>query len=321
MHPLHEPVQPGLHGYISLGGRVCPTTNSRGAPIAMTYSSLVAFWEWFGNSSAVDSEGRPLVLFHGSTADIVEFEPSRANDKMYSGGTNDTIFFTDNPEVAASYAGRRTSMTGLSETFSAGGSVYPVYLKITKPLKLSARKNGWRDVPYKGEFVSTAELTEVARSSGRDGLVVSRVVDYRDSGVDEKATKRPSTTFVVFNANQVKSAVGNNGYFNPLSSDISDRAAPVMSVDSRNSPSPQIGFAFTLREVASIVQSDHKEGHREISPVEASRKEIERYLQGLAKERSLRKSGRAYEQVQSELVLGEEGVVKDMASRRRGPSR
>lgn len=194
--------------------------NSNGKPIHPTLEGVRNFWRWFGDSKVVDAEGRPLVVYHGTGADFDTFDPSQANGRMYSGGTENTAFFSDNPDVGSSYAGRRTDMTGLSATFRDGGNVMPAYLKVVKPLKASAKGESWRDVQYKGEFYTTAELTEVAKSSKKDGMIVSRVKDYRDSGVTGDNTTKPSTTYAVFSPNQIKSATGNAGAFDPENPNI-----------------------------------------------------------------------------------------------------
>lgn len=205
---------------VEVDGKMRPALNSNGQPIHWSVEGVRNFWRWFGDSRVVDKTGRPVPVFHGSTADIEAFDPTQANDRMYSGGTENTVFFTDNADVAASYAGRRTSMTGLDATFRDGGNVTPVYLKISKPLKANAKGENWRDVPYKGEFYSTAELTEVAKSEKKDGMVVSKVIDHRDSGITGDKTKKPSTTYAVFNPTQIKSATGNSGAFSGQDANI-----------------------------------------------------------------------------------------------------
>lgn len=47
------------------------TRNSEGLPIADTWAKIVAFWRWFGNSDATDSDGRPAVMYHAGTFDEI----------------------------------------------------------------------------------------------------------------------------------------------------------------------------------------------------------------------------------------------------------
>lgn len=251
--------QSALPATIDIDGKQRPTTNSNGQPIAATEEGVRNFWKWFGDSKVVDAEGRPLVVYHGTTKDFQSFDPSQANDRMYSGGTEDTVFLTDNPDVGASYAGRRTSMTGLNATFAEGGNVLPVYLKITKPLKANAKGESWRDVQYKGEFYSTAELTEVAKSAKKDGMVVSRVMDYRDSGVTGDNTKKPSTTYAVFSSTQIKSAIGNSGEFDPTNPSIlRQQARGSITLPEDLTKAPAIISLFKGADLSTFI---HESGH------------------------------------------------------------
>src|SRR5271166_728756 len=60
------------------------------------------FKKWFGNSKVVDEEGNPMVVYHGTTHDIKEFDTSVGNiDNHYGRG----MYFTDSKlDVAANYA-------------------------------------------------------------------------------------------------------------------------------------------------------------------------------------------------------------------------
>jgi hypothetical protein len=74
------------------------------------------FKKWFGDSKVVDKDGKPLVVYHGTTADITEFDPART--QQTSG-----IFFASNPEYANAFAQGR----------SGNGNVMPVFLSLQNP--------------------------------------------------------------------------------------------------------------------------------------------------------------------------------------------
>gem|GEM_PF-4060734 len=63
---------------IDVDGTQRHTMNSEGRPIANSEEELRNFWRWFGDSKAVDSEGRPLVVYHGTGSDFFEFDNSKA---------------------------------------------------------------------------------------------------------------------------------------------------------------------------------------------------------------------------------------------------
>ena len=97
-----------------------PTTNSLGQPIADTPEAIEEFWDWFGDSKCLDDQGRPLVVFHGSTSKVRfnQFDksiPHRPRTQPEGG-----IFFTTNGMDAYNY--------------KKGGHIVSVYLKMLNPL-------------------------------------------------------------------------------------------------------------------------------------------------------------------------------------------
>jgi uncharacterized protein YeaO (DUF488 family) len=88
----------------------------RGLPMFMKspqdQTQTEAFKAWFGDSKVVDSEGRPLVVYHGTDAEFSEFSKS----KMREGRIGKGFYFTSSKEEALQY----------------GKNVIPVYLKIDK---------------------------------------------------------------------------------------------------------------------------------------------------------------------------------------------
>ena len=82
---------------IKVNGVDRPTTNSTGKPIHPTEEGVRKFWEWFGGSKAVDKDGKPLVVYHGTTENFDSFSPPLAGavgDKFASAS-----FFTSSPTI------------------------------------------------------------------------------------------------------------------------------------------------------------------------------------------------------------------------------
>ena len=50
-----------------------PNENSLGKPIAHSPEALKNFWAWFKGSKVVDENKRPLVMYHGTSADFPSF--------------------------------------------------------------------------------------------------------------------------------------------------------------------------------------------------------------------------------------------------------
>ena len=64
---------------IEIDGKKRSTRNSEGNQIANTVEGIRAFWKYFGNSVVVDEQGRPLVVYHGSTKEFEVFDLNKTN--------------------------------------------------------------------------------------------------------------------------------------------------------------------------------------------------------------------------------------------------
>lgn len=179
-----------------------------------------AFKRWSGDSKVVDAEGKPLVVYHGTGGDFAEFDPERSGSKSKTGAPESTFFFTDAADVANSYTVEYQG--DFSTKYVADANVVPAYLSIKKPLKVSAKGESWRDIVYKGEFYDINELAKLAQESGKyDGLIVTQVKDKGRGDV----TSKTATTYVAFRPEQIKSAIGNNGNFDPADPNILNQSS------------------------------------------------------------------------------------------------
>ncbi|HNY31768.1 MAG TPA: hypothetical protein PKO15_12850 [Fibrobacteria bacterium] len=182
----------------------------------------------------VDADGKPLVVYHGRSGDFAEFKTSGGTGKTFGTGA----FFTDSPDVAATYTG------------STGQGVAPVYLRSSLMIDVSAGGMSWNrlgkktkiEIPIPGkkkpqattlgrkfkeefqygdETFSTDDLARWARENGSDGIVFKEVKDPGPSGsFASDAANAPHDSYVVFDPTQIKSATGNRGTFDPTNPDI-----------------------------------------------------------------------------------------------------
>jgi hypothetical protein len=131
------------------------------------------FKAWFGDSKVVDEDGNPLVVYHGSQADIDEFSNQRP------------AYFTPDKEAAASYG---------------SGNPVAVYLKIENPLELDFE--GESDVAQKKGDLDLDTEVAYAFENGYDGVIARNTFDGENT-MDQ---------YITFKADQVKS-VNNRGTF------------------------------------------------------------------------------------------------------------
>lgn len=208
------------------------------------------FRSWFGASKVVDDQGRPLVVYHGTGADLEQFKTQGGAGKSHETGA----FFSSNSATASTYTG------GVN-----GGNVLPVFLALENPVVIDAQGKNWNAIEqkakvqlpsvtvsdqehedlhaaltdrepvqgavkhlrarstnvralfagewdYSDDTASTDDLARWARKQGYDGLVIRNVRDNGPTGsFASEESRAPSDLYVAFRPNQIKSAVGNNG--------------------------------------------------------------------------------------------------------------
>ncbi len=182
---------------ILIDGKQRSTLNSNGKPIAQTEEGIRNFYKWFKDSKVVDEDGRPMVVYHATQSDFDSFSKDKIGSAIDSGQLGTGFYFTTSVENANNYARNLSSNTGIA----GGEHIRPVYLSVTKP-KIAHSLNSERELNSK----SSNKISEKIQAKGFDGIKY-------DTGYD-------ATWFVTFNPNQIKSAIGNNGNFDPSSSDI-----------------------------------------------------------------------------------------------------
>lgn len=160
----------------AVGGR--PDTNSVGKPIARTPESINNFWNWFGDSKIVDSQGRPLVMYHGTSADFNTFKRSKSDIGMHFG----TIGQADDRVKFNIKRGR----------FSSGMNTLPVYLRIIRPLRLpdagawdvdNMRYELKKLFPHKtgtiGQLRTSKQISDFIASMGYDGIIYKNTSEIK----------------------------------------------------------------------------------------------------------------------------------------------
>lgn len=157
-------------------------------------------------SGPIDSAGNPVVFYHGTRDDISTFDIYHPNRKDF-GWLGRGVYGISDPDVGGRYAGMKRG--------AGAPNVMPLYFAVTNPYKISlTTKNKLRYAPQ--EYID--EFTAKVKALGHDGVMLT----YEDGSIE----------IVAFEPTQVKSAIGNNGEFDPSNPDIRfSRAMPA--------PSPQ----------------------------------------------------------------------------------
>jgi hypothetical protein len=149
-----------------------------------------AFRRWFGDSKVVDESGEPLVVYHGSRARGIE---------AFDAG--DGVYFTPDRTAAEGYP----DMAG----YDPDGRVYAAFVSLQNPMSVDAPASG-PDTP--ASFMTSRRRQELERQ-GYDGVIARRP----DGTIAE---------IVAFRPEQIKSATGNRGTFDPDDPNILREVAP-----------------------------------------------------------------------------------------------
>ncbi len=181
------------------GGSLLLAPNGKPSNLTPEHYKLVrepAFKKWFGDwqndpensSKVVDSNGEPVLVFHGTNAKFNIF-------KIGSLGT----YFSDKYEVAKEFGEQGNGFL----------KIIPVFLKIKKPFIKDYKGDDIGDPSERYDF----ELSIISNKK-YDGSIYKNVYD----SVDYETSV--SNVFVAFNPNQIKLADGTNTTFDANNPDI-----------------------------------------------------------------------------------------------------
>ena len=187
------------------------------------------FKEWFGDSKVVDENGDPLVVYHGSNANIESFDTNRGGEGTARWGKG--AYFATGYGTAETYAKERTMGNG------GEANVIPCFLKAEN---IFDNEMGARDIPktkntawqklmdfLKEHNIDLPYIIENSRPGVAAGIAARAFGGDRRYGSWEANAKfreklqefgfdgisanlEDGTEYVVFNANQIKDASGNN---------------------------------------------------------------------------------------------------------------
>ena len=224
---------------ILIDGKLRSTVNSKGLPIAQTEEGIRNFYRWFGDSKVAVND-RPLVVYHGTTKNFDVFKSSKFSTAGY---------FAEDPKFSNRFA------EGAMGYMNGSPSILPVYLSLQNPIDLTNIKDGYVDISpkefiellpfevsddlkstiygfFKGteqplfSYLGQSKFTDYLKSQGFDGVIFNETApESFNEFTEDKITS--GKAYIAFDANQIKSATGNNGSFDPDNNDIRYRRGEV----------------------------------------------------------------------------------------------
>lgn len=197
-----------------------------------------AFKNWFGKSKVVDDSGKPMVVYHGTRF---------GGFSIFMRSRGGFIYTTPSPEYAGTFSGT-----------SQGSATLPVYVKMENPLDLTN---------YGENEVTAKELEDHLSQFGVD-LKAEGVTLYgsgpawkliKEDGVGWALHKagfdgiklnegRGQTAFIAFEPEQLKSAVANNGNYDPKQRPIDMSQFSIALDDLSDTQMSQMKFNFNEDE-------------------------------------------------------------------------
>ncbi|MDE2471259.1 MAG: hypothetical protein KGL35_21625 [Bradyrhizobium sp.] len=176
------------------------------------------FKRWFGESVVKDERGAPLMVYHGTNADFDQFRTAGRGLKLADG-------------LGAHFGPVKAAEDRIRKSFgknAEGANVMPVYLSIKKPL-----------LARSGEPMSEGQLQSfLGRIADKIGIPKEKQRSYNAMrGLDPSVYRaikqhleaqgydgipyinsheaRGETSYIAFHPEQIKSAIGNRGTFDP----------------------------------------------------------------------------------------------------------
>jgi GNAT superfamily N-acetyltransferase len=174
------------------------------------------FKAWFGNSKLIDKCGNPIVMYHGTASDFDEFLLSKAKDtegrRSGLGLGKGKFYFTYSPysaSSAAEWAAQSKDRPGNSP------NVMPVYLKMENPID--------------SDTYGTKMHQIIKEGYTRDQAITLLDKELKEQGCDGITCVGGCA---VYNPNQIKSAIGNSGKFDPNSKKITAAQTQILAAES-----------------------------------------------------------------------------------------
>ncbi len=171
------------------------------------------FKNWFGDSKIFDADGAPMVLYHATSKDFDTFIPGGENPAM----SGPAIWLTTERESPPAAHNIRQvpgkpgfSYGNQSGKYTPGSNILPLYVRMEKPFYVDSedQRQVAKDGGFNSAFPHLVDQADVdkLKAAGYDGVVLQGGM----SG-DE---------YIVFDPEQVKSAIGNRGTFDPQDANI-----------------------------------------------------------------------------------------------------
>lgn len=162
--------------------------------------------------AAAKAAGYTIKAYHGTTSQEEHSTWNAARHEWDTSYTPITVFKKQYDEQAGHFFSSDEDNAG-----GYGSYLYSVYLMMKNPLVIDCNGQSYSNISHNGMEMDTYEWAEYAKKHRYDGVIFKNVRD----GVDYGAMSTPTTDYVVFESNRIKSAdpitYDNDGNVIPIS--------------------------------------------------------------------------------------------------------
>jgi len=181
--------------------------------------NLAAFME--GNHADV-----PRVTYHATTGDFSTFDPRKAGKNTGDPTSRLGHFVTSSPESADPFARVPDKKFLGTGQYLPGANIMPVHISLKNPYTMNWRDYseqvmGLRTLPKKSANKAVDDFVAKLKDAGHDGI---RIEGGWKPGMMFGSPEFASDNWVVFEPEQITSAVGNKGTYSRTSKNILDSA-------------------------------------------------------------------------------------------------
>lgn len=136
------------------------------------------------NNTAMDrakAMGFTENVYHGTNADIRNFNPNLADTRRGTGTPTGSIVVSSEPATASTYAGEKP--LEWIKSYEEGGNVMPLLINKGKNMSMNARQGeytpNWREIynPKYPDIETTNEFAQIAKEKGKQSATIKNVKD------------------------------------------------------------------------------------------------------------------------------------------------
>jgi hypothetical protein len=167
------------------------------------------FKQWFRNSKLINEDGSPMTLYHITRKDFEAFKPGGFDPEL----SGKAIWLGDDRAHLPAFH----NVDGRDGGFRDGTHIIPVHARMERPLWIDEPEmREWAVSAFPGgknfPYLMSDDAVKAVKDEGYDGIIWSKDA-FGKPHPDTPPEWHPRSEYVVFEPEQIKSAISNTGEF------------------------------------------------------------------------------------------------------------